>query len=177
MKTIIAVSVVLCYCVVVAQAQDSFTAFGSTVMYARPDPSRWNLVHNGIDSKSNAYLLMFQRKPIKDAEGRAIEPVIAVICEKVADASDVIRYSIAKRMRMPFSVKKMMAPQSSDFAYGNAIGYEGEYTIESVPHKVFVAHMRHKEVGVQVICDSTDGVFDKVEGDMRNFLRSLTFKD
>jgi hypothetical protein len=32
-------------------------------------------------------------------------------------------------------------------------------------------------VGVQVICDSTDGVYEKVEADMLGLLRSITFKE
>jgi len=167
---------VLCFALI-AQAQESFTAHGSTVMYARPDAANWNLVHNGIEARSKAYLLMFKRNPIKDAEGRPIEPVMAIICEEVPESLDVIRYSIAKRAQIPFDVNRLMTPQDGSFTHKNSVGFEGEYKRGSVVHKVLVAHMRHGEVGLQVICDSTDGVYDKVEEDMRTFLRSLTFKE
>jgi hypothetical protein len=32
-------------------------------------------------------------------------------------------------------------------------------------------------VGVQVLCDSADGVYNNVEADMLGFLRSITFKE
>jgi hypothetical protein len=149
---------------------------GSTLIYTRPDPAQWNLVHNGIDAKSGAYLLMFKHTPIKDPAGRDIEPVIAAICEPVTDSSDVIMYSIRKRTQVPFDVKKLLTPQGGDFTHKNSVGYDGEYN-RGVVHKVIMGHLRHQGVGVQVICDSTDGVYDKVEADMRSFMRSIAFKE
>ena len=176
MKTFIAVVFAFFGFVCIAAAQESFSAHGSTVTYTRPDPAQWNLVHNGMDAKSNAFLLMFEHSPIKDAEGREIKPVIAAICEPVTDSSDVIMYSIRKRSQVPFDVKKLLTPQGGDFTHKNSAGYDGEYN-RGVVHKVIVGHLRHQGVGVQVICDSTDGVYDKVEADMRGFLRSITFKE
>jgi hypothetical protein len=175
-KLIASVFLVLCLAFDV-YAQESITTHGSTVTYARPDPANWKLVHNGIDERSKAYLLAFQRNPIKDAEGRPIEPVIALICESVPESLDVIRYSIAKRGQVPFDVKRVISAQDGSFTHRNSVGYEGEYKKGSVVHKVLVAHMRHGKAGLQVICDSTDGVYDKVEEDMRSFLRSITFKE
>ncbi len=176
MKTVIVVVIAFFHFAFVAEAQESFTAHGSTVTYTRPDPAKWNLTHNGMDAKSKAFLLMFKHNPIKDPQDRPIEPVIAIICESVTDSSDVIMYSIAKRARVPFNVKKVLTHQDGSFTYRNSVGYEGEYE-RGVIHKVFVAHMRHREAGIQVICDSTDGVYDKVEADMRGFLRSIAFKE
>jgi hypothetical protein len=135
------------------------------------------LVHSGTDAKSKAFLLMFKHSPIKDPEGRPIEPVIAAICEPVTDSSDVIMYSIRKRTQVPFDVKKVLTAQGGDFTHRNSVGFDGEYTRGSVVHKVVVGHLRHQGVGIQVICDSTDGVYDKVEADMRGFMRSITFKE
>jgi len=174
-KTVIAVVFAFFPFVFVAHAQESFTAYAATVNFTRPDPANWNLVRNGMDKKSKKYLIMFEHNPIEDSKGRNIKPVIAIICEKVPDSVDAIRYSIAKRVHTPFKVNKMMSHQDGSFTYRNAIGYEGEYK-RKVVHKVLVGHLRHAAVGVQVICDSTDGVYDKVEADMRNFLRSVTFK-
>lgn len=163
--------------VFVAHGQESFTAYGSTINFARPDSAKWKLVHNGMHKQAPAYLVMFEHEPIKDPKGRDIKPVIGLICESVPDSLDVIKYSIAKRGQMPFKVNKMMTPQDGSFIYRNSVGYEGEYQRGSVLHKVFVGHLRRAGVGLQVICDSTDGVYDKVEADMRSFLRSLTFKE
>lgn len=177
MKKFVAVVFAFFCLACVAEAQDSFTAHGSTVSYARPDPAKWDLVHNGVNAQSKAYLLMFKHKPIKDSEGRDIEPVIAAICEAVTDSSDVIMYSIRKRTQVSFDVKKLLTAQGGDFTHRNSVGYDGEYNRGAVVHKVIVGHLRHQGVGIQVICDSTDGVYDKVEEDMRGFMRSITFKE
>jgi hypothetical protein len=176
MKTPVAVVFAFFLFACIAVAQDSFSAHGSTVIYTRPNPAQWNLVSNGMNAKANAFLLMFEHSPIKDAEGREIKPVIAAICEPVTDSSDVIMYSIRKRTQVPFDVKKVLTPQGGDFTHRNAVGFDGEYS-RGVVHKVIVGHLRHQAIGVQIICDSTDGVYDKVEADMRGFLRSITFKE
>ena len=177
MKRFCAVLILLFLFDGVTHAQESFTAFGSTVTYTRPDSNKWNLVSNGMQGKSKAYLVMFEHQPIKDSLNRDVKPVIALICESVPESLDVIRYSIWKRGQTPFKVNKMMAHQDGSFTYKNSVGYEGEYKKDSVIHKIFIGHLRHGKVGIQLICDSTDGVFDKVEADMRSFLRSINFKE
>lgn len=177
MKTVLAVVIALFHLVLPARAQESFTAHGSTVRYGRPDAAQWSLVHDGIDARSKAYLLMFKRSPIKDAEGRDIEPVMALICESVPGSPHLIQYSITKRASTPFHVNKLLTPQEGYFTHKNSVGYQREYKRGSVVHKVLVGHLRHGDVGVQVICDSTDGVYDKVETAMQGFLRSITFKE
>ena len=176
MKTIAAVIGTFLLFVCAAHAEESFTAFGSTVSYARPDPAQWKLVRNGMVKNSKAYLLMYERNPIKDSEGRNVRPVIAIVCEMVPDTLDVIRYSISKRGQTPFKVNELLTPQDGSFSYGNSVGFEGGYK-KIVEHKILVGHMRHGKVGLQVICDSSEEVFNQVEEDMRNFLRSITFKD
>jgi hypothetical protein len=177
MKTIIAIAFAFLLFVCVAGAQESFTAFGSTVNFARPDSAHWKVVSDGMDAKSNKFLLMYQHSPIKDTEGRDIEPVIALICEPVPDSSDVIMYSIAKRTQVGFNVNKLLTWQDGSLTYKDSVGYDGDYKKGAVMHKVLVAHMRHGATGLQVMCDSTEGVYDKVEADMKNFLRSITFKE
>ncbi len=175
MKRLAALAFLFFQFVSVAEAQESFTAHGSTVLCTPPDSSNWFVVKNGIDERSQKYLLMFQRKPIEDAQGRRVHPVIAIICEPIKEPVDVIKYSIAARVQVPFNVKKVLSHQGGDFSYTNVIGYEGEYEKE-VLHKVLIGHMRHQQVGVQIICDSSDGVYDQVEADMRSFMRSVNFK-
>jgi hypothetical protein len=177
MKTFAAVILALLLPALFVHAEESFTANGSTVVYAKPDASKWNLVRNEIDPAANKYVLMFKHTPIKDAQGRDIEPAMAIVSEPVTDGSDVVAYSALKRTTTPFTVKKLLTPQDGSLTYKNGVGYEGEYTRGDVLHKVFIAHMRHKDAGIQMICDSTDGVYSHVEQDMRDFLRSITFKE
>ena len=132
MKTFIAIALTFFQLAVAAAAEDSFTANGSTVVFARPDPTQWYLVHNGVDEKSGKYLLMFQHKPIKDAEGRDVEPVMALVSESVTDSSDIVTYSIHKRTQVPLEVKKLITYKDGGFTYQNAVGYEAEYTRKGI---------------------------------------------
>ncbi len=160
-----------------AGAQNSFTAYGSKIVYSRPDAAQWKVMHDGIHPKSKAYLLTFQHVPIKDAQGREIEPVMALICESTPGSPDVIQYSISKRVGAPFDVNKVLTPQEGYFTHKNSVGYMGQYQRGSVLHRVIIGHLRRRDVGVQVICDSTDGVYEKVESDMLQFLRSVIFPE
>jgi hypothetical protein len=149
--------------------------FGSKVYFEPPDTSIWKLYQNSMTDYGN-HLLMFKHIPIKDSLGREIEPVISFIVESVTDSSDVINYSIWKRTQVPFEVKKVMSCDTINFSWfacPNVIGYEGVYSKVDIIHRVFVVHMRRASVGVQIICDSTDGVYVKVESAMRNFIRSI----
>jgi len=177
LTALIAAAIAFFYLVLPAEAQESFTVHSSTVLYGRPDAAQWRLMNDGIDANSKAYLVMFKRTPIKDAEGREIEPVMAIICESVPSSTDVIQYSIAKRVNTPFQVNSLLTPQQGYFTHKNSVGYQGEYKRGSVLHKVLIGHLRNRDVGVQVICDSTDGVYDKVEADMLGLLRSITFQE
>ncbi len=151
-------------------------AYGSKIYFAPPDTSRWDLFENSMDSTTHKYVLMFKSAPITDDLGRPIQPVLSIVVESVKDSSDVTHYSIWKRTQVPFNVTKVMACDTINFSWfacPNVIGYEGDYKRSGVLHKVFVVHMRKAAVGVQIICDSTDGVFRKVESDMREFIRSV----
>lgn len=155
-----------------AYGEETLTVFDSRLSYARPDATLWKMVNNGKCEKSGKYLVMFERKPILDAQGHRVRPVMAIVCESVPEDMDVISYSIWKRGQTPFTVDKLITYQDGSFSHRNSVGYEGEYK-KVVVHKIIIGHLRHGRLGAQVICDSSDGVFDKVEAEMRAFLRSI----
>jgi hypothetical protein len=171
MKIILTLSL-FAFSIATSQELTYVEAFGSRIYFELPDTSRWFPDENGMQS-SEKYLLMFKRSPILDSLGREVQPVIAAIAEKVNDSLDVITYSLLKRTQIPFSVKKVLTYEDSCFAQRNAVGYEGEYNRQDVIHKVFVVHMRYGSVGLQLVCDSTEGVYTAVEADMRRFIKSV----
>jgi hypothetical protein len=150
--------------------------YGSKIYFAPPDTSRWELFQNSMDSISHKYVLMFKSVPITDNLGRQIESVISILVEHVKDSSNIVNYSLWKRTQVPFEVKKVLTCDTINFSWfacPNVIGYEGSYTKVDIVHRLFVVHMRRAVVGVQIICDSTDGVYEKVESAMRDFIRSV----
>ena len=147
---------------------------GSKIYFEAPDTLKWNLDENSMQS-SGKYWLQFKHSPILDSLGREIQPVMAIIIEKVDDSLDVITYSIEKRTQIPypFHVEEVLTYENSHFAFQNTVGYKGSYKREDVTHKVFIVHMRHAAVGVEIICDSTDGVYALVEQDMLRFIKAV----
>ena len=166
-----------CSSPVFAQDVVYIEAYGSAVYFAPPDTTRWNLTQNQGDDGVGTRLVMFERNPITDKQGRKVSPVIALIVEPIADSSDVVTYSVMKRMDVPFDVSKVIGDDTTAFSYRNAVGYEGTYTKEDVKHIVLIAHMRHKEAGIQIICDATDEVYHMVEKDFRLFIKLIQFDD
>lgn len=148
------------------------SALGSKVYFAPPDTTLWGLEKNEM-SETGKYIVEFVHVPVQDSIGREIQPVVAFIIESVEDSCDVIVYSIRKRSQTPFKVEKVLSYEDGHFSYPNAIGYEGSYTKGEITHRVIIAHMRQGSIGLQVICDSTEGIYHQVESDMRTFIYSI----
>lgn len=161
----------------VGYSQDSISAFGSVVIFKPPDSTSWNLVQRGMDEETHKYVIMYKHNPINDAGGRSIEPVVAVLCEEISEPMEIIKYSLWKRQQVSFTVNGILSKYTQELSYWNAIGYEGEYSKDDIVHKILIGHFRHKRLGAQIICDSTEGVYDKVDRDMRAFLKSVSFTD
>ena len=147
-------------------------ALGSKVYFAPPDTNNWAIEQNEMTEYGN-YVLLFKHIPIQDSLGREIQPVMAFIVESVPDSLDVINYSIVKRSHTRFTVDKVLTFDKGYFSHRNTVGYEGSYSNGEIKHRVLIAHMRQAAVGLQVICDSTDGVYLRVENDMRQFVHSI----
>jgi hypothetical protein len=157
-------------------AQTSFSAFNSTIIYTPPNSDNWERVQDHLDTQTNKYILMFKRAPIEDDQGRLIQPVIAIICERVPDSTNLIVYSMNKRLQTRFTVDHVLTPDSDSLKYKYALSYRGHFG-EQIVHKLVVGHFIGDNAGLQVICDATEGVYAKVESDMVSFLRSIQIKN
>jgi hypothetical protein len=160
-------------------SQTSLQAFGSEISYVEPDSSVWRLVENEFIAERKMGYSIYKHSEIEDNTGRMIIPNIAVVYEWVSDSTDLIVYSVLKGKSAKFSITKVLGPVSKAFSYENAVGYEGIYRDKkdsTIVHRVIIGYLIHKNIGVQAICDATEGVYEKVESDFRNFLRSFSFK-
>jgi tetratricopeptide (TPR) repeat protein len=162
----------------VSFAENSIAASGSVMRFAPPDDAHWKLTKKEYDKKRGAGRIVYKHLPIKDPQGHEIEPLMAVIFEEMSAFLDAGTYSESERAQksMDWQEKRKFTSQDGSLSYPNAEGYDGEYTVQGVIHKIIVAYMVHKELGVQIICDSTDGVYDKVESDFRAFIKSINFE-
>jgi hypothetical protein len=159
-------------------AQEHVAAFGCSISYQVPDPSNWQHVKSEVYPDKKAGLILYKHNGIKDDEGRNVIPNMAIIYERLPESTDAIRYSIAKRIGQTYDVKAVRSWQDGFLTHRNGVAYEATYNdpqVRGLLHKVFVAHMVNEQTGVQIICDSTEGVFPKVEADTRQFVKSVTF--
>lgn len=102
---------------------------------------------------------------------------MAMIIEPVQDSADLIMYSVQKRTAVAYKVTKVLPSTSPMFSYRNTVGYEATYTSEKVPHSIYVAHMIFRNIGIEIICDSTTELIPKVKTDFQSFLQSITFNE
>lgn len=172
---LIAFKIVLLFISTLTYAQElSFITYSNIPIYFEiPDTSKWTCVQNELVNKYNKYVLMFKSNPIQDSSGYKIQPVISFIVETVQDSTNIISYSIQKRMQINFKVLKVLKVEDGYFDFPNSIGYEGEYSNEEIKHKVFIVHMIYNNIGVQIICDSTESVINVVEMEMKKFIKSV----
>jgi hypothetical protein len=171
MKISLIIFLVFCNCCL-AQDLAYVSAYGSKIYFEPPDTNKWQLEKNEMNERG-VYVLTFKHLPMLDSLGREIQPIMSVIIERVQDSSDVILFSIYKRQQVPFHVRKVLTYEDGHFEYRNVVGYEGDYNREEVLHRVFVVHMRGASIGLQSICDATDGVYTQVESDMRRFIKNI----
>ena len=131
----------------------------------------WSLADKRSGSMT-AYI--FKRQPIEDSSGRQIIPNIAVLIEDVDKKTDAITYSASKRIKTPFEVSDVFTHEKGTLMFKNAIGYKGKYVDQGgLEHTVYVVHAINEKKGLQIICDVTTNILDKVEPEFLAALKSI----
>lgn len=158
-------------------SQGRIEAFGINILYEMPDSAVWKKDSSVFRESVQRGMISYKHSPIKDDLGRDIEPVVAIVYEELpSDSIDPILFSANKRATAGFDVDSVFSPGDFELSHENTIGYYGHYDKGSVTHNVIIAHMVYKNVGVQVICDSTKDVYDQVKDDMELFIGSVEFE-
>jgi hypothetical protein len=171
--TLLIVRILLLLTQIVPPSRSCISAFGTNIVYDPPDSTTWSLTQSSIDEHKKLGVVVYKRVPINDDDGVPIRPVLAIIFERLPDTTDAVSFSISKRISSSprWKVRNATAPDSTE--YPSAVFYEGEYDLQGVKHVIVVAHATHALVGVQVIADATDGVYSKVENEMKRFVHSI----
>lgn len=158
-------------------SQGRIEAFGINILYEIPDIAVWKKDSSVFRESVQRGMISYKHTPIKDNLGRDIEPVVAIVYEELpSDSIDPILFSANKRATAGFDVDGVFSPEDFELSHENTIGYYGHYEKGGVIHNVIIAHMVYKNVGVQVICDSTKDVYDHVKEDMESFVGSVKFE-
>ena len=116
----------------------------------------------------------FKRTPIEDNDGRQIIPNISVIIENVDEDIDAVTYSALKRSKVNFKVSEVYTHEGGRIGLQNAIGYKGTYTDKGgLDHTVYIVHGINNKKGIQLICDTTTDILDKMESEFLMTLESI----
>ena len=149
--------------------KDTLKMFAATLSFINPNPSFWVENAREFDKSRNKGMLMFKRETIVDSEGLEIKPVISIVYEKLPSSiTTVSDYARIARARTSFNVEKIESSKDSLLYYCN---YASD-----LEHKLLIAHMVFKDIGVQIIGDSTTSVYPIVEKDFIQFMQSIAFE-
>lgn len=124
---------------------------------------------------------LFRRKPIVDSKGVTIIPCIGIIFEAYSDSMNVINYMFLKEMSKEARYDTMyyvIDNKTSNFlklkmAIGKKIGYYDNYERLHIVYRIFITHGK---MGIQVICDATEEVFEIIENEFEKFISNIKFK-
>ncbi len=148
------------------------------ISFEIPDKTNWTMVSDDIAGANAKGALIFKHKPIMDSKKRPVEPMIAVIYEKIAENIDVIQYSAGILGDKPFKIKSNLLGGYPDYSSDkHSVVFSGEYVRENVKHKIFLGYILCNNVGIEIICDATDEVYSKVESDFKRTLKSFRMKE
>jgi len=154
---------------------ESVDAFGVTLLFERPDKVTWHTFQRLHDDSLGVGTISFRSLPVVDRKGRAYEPVVAIIYEKLADSVSVLNFAETKQTssRTKWTVLRTYGPDAR--GYQNATFYDGEYEAAGEQHAIIVGYMVYGTLGVQVIGDCPESIFSEVEDDVRRCVQSVRF--
>jgi len=154
---------------------ESADVFGVKLQFERPDKVTWHTFQRQHDDSLGVGTISFRSLPVVDRKGRAYEPIVAIIYEKLADSISVHTYADTKQAssRTKWTVLRTYGPEAR--GYQNAAFYDGEYEAAGEQHAIIVGYMVYGTLGVQVIGDCPASIFSEVEDDVRRCVQSIRF--
>ena len=157
--------------------QTTIDAFGSKISFISPNEKVWKLTQKIEPSKSSKGLRMFKHEKIIGTVSLPVEPVIALIFEQVIEPIDTIEYSVNRLSNKPYKLKWDLLGGYPDYSSDkHSAVFKFEYTRSGILHKGYLCYILFKNVGLEIIADSTFDVFEKVAPDMRVFIKSVTIQ-
>ena len=127
---------------------------------------------SGEQTYGDKVIQVYKRTSIVDSQQRNVIANISIITESNQEM-DVVTYSALKRGEMPFDVEKVFIPKDIKMKYKNAICYLGTYTDKFGIHKIYFIFLKSEQIGVRIICDVTEELFEQVDEEFLATLQSI----
>ena len=136
-------------------------------------PDKWTYGGNeNVDSVVTHY---FDRDPLlyKYWNGKdSISAVVSVSTETINEL-DAVTFSAKQRMLNPFEVLEVFIPKDIDMQHKNGICYKGSYANKMGMHNFYIIYLKNRELGITVMCDISDDLFEFVKPDFISIIKSI----
>ncbi len=134
-----------------------------------------------LKDKIDREFYLFRRKPIVDSQGIIVIPCIGIIFNAYSDSINVINYMFhleRSRQARYDTMYCVIDNKTSNFlklrmAIGKKIGY---YDNDKRLHIVYRIFITRGKIGIQVICDATEEVFEKIKNEFEKFISNIRLK-
>ncbi|MBC3875970.1 hypothetical protein [Undibacterium flavidum] len=123
---------------------------------------------------SDPLMVSWKRSPIVDKDGSMVLAGLNVVAFKVPADSNVVLISARLMAQRGWPRKKFLTVEHDGITLPNSLAYESEFL--SGPDrkmKVFIVHAVNGGVFVELMFSATDEIFEKIEPELREALRSL----
>jgi len=153
--------------------------FEYSLLYEEPSIMRWKLETDSFNYRKLSGLILYKRYPILDEQGIQIEPVISIIYEKLPnDSITTLEYANIWMMKTGsfYKLDSLSGPNEMGMKYKYSICKFCSYSRNNISHNLIIVYSVYKNVGIQIICDSTKSIYLKVKDDMLEFIKRVDFQ-
>ncbi|BDU74350.1 hypothetical protein [Mesoterricola silvestris] len=154
-----------------AKGRQGFPDGTLEAVYENPDPLTWFPMDLGMAPNSDRLNVTLRHKGIQDARGVNVQPVMAITAWRLPapDGMSLDDFSAYLLRQMPMKDPRRETRDGRLFVTGTA-DYGG-YT--HILRRAFVVRGR---IGLDLLCDSTDTVFEKVREDFEKWVATVALE-
>jgi hypothetical protein len=167
---------------IVASAQTSIDAFGTKIIFTKPDEKVWTLVKETDPGDGTKGVRIFKHSKITDKKGVSSEPVISMLFEQVPETTNAAAYAtvamkgiedMQKSLKITWDTLGGYPKYSSD---KHSFVYKARYNKAGSPHRIYICYILYNSTGVIITADSSEDVFEQVNADMLAFIKSVVIQ-
>ena len=147
-------------------AQSSLQLFDAQLSYRKLDSKVWKKYEQHREKDKG--MIAFMHNGIKDSTGILVKPVISIVYERIEPKTlSVVQFAEMCRKRSQFTIYEQIDREDL-----NAVIYFYGYD-NGMVHNLIVAYFVCNGNGIQVVADSTESVYSKVEYEIQRFIESV----
>lgn len=140
-------------------------------VYENPDPMTWFPMDLGMAPRSDRFNVTLRHQGIQDARGVNVQPVMAITAWRLPAPDGMTLDDFSAYLLRQIPMKDPRRETRNGRLYVTGTAEYGGYT--HILRRAFVVRGR---VGLDLLCDSTDTVFEKVREDFEKWVATVTLE-